>query len=304
MAQQKGSLAGSRRTDAWTVATGQAARWIGLELDLRMPRTWFGPSWAMLGGVVASGALTFELRSLLLVAVAWLVSEPLLASLAALSLEVARARRDCTLPPLAAGRWRLPYGQPGSPGQRLLDWLAAQAARLRWNWQAAGAYGPRWLLLALMTLVLAALAGAWAVGVAALALLALGWVAATRPLRGAAREMVAAGHILAAWLMGHGAFAAIDYRGLLVGLGFAAVWYAWTRRPPFLRLLAVAHVLLAGLLAALRAPLAAGGVLLLSVPLFVLLPENASNQRSYLQHTQAFLMASLLLAAWGLVWPL
>jgi len=286
------------------VASGQAARWIGVELDVRAPRTWFGPSWAMLGGVLSSGGLAFDPRSLVLLALAWLVSEPLLGSLAALSMEMARLRREATLPPLPAGQWRLPYVQPGSPGGRLLGALAAQAARLQWNWRAMAGAAPRWALLALITLVLGAAAGAWTAAVAILAVLALLWVAASRPLQRAEREVVAAAHLLAAWLLGHGAFAAVDYRTLLVGLGFAAIWYAWTRRPPLLRLLVVVHVLLAGLLAALHAPLAAGGVLLLAVPLVVLLPANASSQRSYLQHTQAFLMASLFLAAWGLVWPL
>ncbi len=293
-----------QRPDAWTVATGQAARWIGLDLHLRAPRTWFGPTWAMLGGVLASGGLAFEQRSLILLAVAWLVSEPLLGSLAALSMEMARLRRECALDPERAPAWSLPYVQPGSPGRHLLDLLAAGAARLRWNWLAVADAGPRWALLALIAIALGAAVGTWVLVVALLAVLALLWMAATRPLEGEEREVVAAAHLLAAWLVGHGAFAAVDYRAFLVGLAFAGIWYAWTRRPPLLRMFAALHVLLAGLLAALHAPLAAGGVLLLAVPLVVLLPENASNQRSYLQHTQAFLMASLLLAAWGLVWPL
>lgn len=66
--------------------------------------------------------------------------------------------------------------------------------------------------------------------------------------------------------------------------------------------MAAAHVLLAGLLAAAHAPLSAGGVLLLAVPLFILLPEGPSNQRTYLPQCQFYLMTSLLLAAWGLVW--
>ncbi len=304
MPDERGTPASPQRADSWTVATGQAARWIGLELDLRAPRTWFGPSWAMLGGVVASGGLTLDARSLVILAVVWLVSEPLLGSLAALSMELARARQSCALPAPAARRWSLPYVQPGSPGDRALVRLSARAARLSWNWRAVGELGPRWLLLALIVLVLGAVAGGWAMLVLGVAEVALLWVAATRPLRGEAREAVGAGHLLVAWLLGHAAYAAVDHGALLVGLAFAAIWYAWTRRPPLLRVLAVAHVLVAAVLAALRAPLAAGGVLLLAVPVFVLVPENASSQRSYLQHTQAFLMASLLLAAWGLVWPL
>lgn len=293
----------AQRPDAWTVAAGQATRWVGLELDLRAPRTWFGPSWALLAGVLSSGAMGLDLRSLVMLAVAWLASEPLLGSLSALSVEAARARRACARPPLPPRHLSLPYLQPGSPGRRLLDALAAQVARLQWNWQATEGAAARWALLASITLVLGAVAGAWAGAVLALAVLALLWVAAMRPLRGAEREALAAAHLLVAWLVGHGTFAPLDLRTLLAGVGLAVIWYAWTRRPPLLRVLAVAHLLLAGLLAAVHAPLAAGGVLLLAVPLLVLLPENESNQRSYLQHTQAFLMASSLLAAWGLVWP-
>lgn len=293
-----------QRPEAWAAVAGQAARWVGLDVDLHAPRTWFGPSWALLAGVLSSGAVGLDLRSLLLLAVAWLVSEPLLGSLLALSLEVARARHACTRGPVPASHWRLPYVQPGSPGQRLLDALAQRWARLQWNWQATEGAGMRWAILALMALVLGALAGEWPGVVLAVTLLLLLSVAAGRPLRGKEREALAAAHLLVAWLVGHGTFAPIDAQALAVGVGFAAIWFAWTQRPPLLRVLAVAHLLTAGVLAALHAPLAAGGVLLLAVPLFVLLPEDAGHQQSYLRHTQAFLMASMLLAAWGLVWRL
>ena len=292
-----------QRPEGWTVA-GQVARWVGLQVELQAPRTWFGPSWALLAGILSSGGLGFDLRSLLFVAVAWLVSDPLLGSLAAVALEAAKARHECTRPPLPAPRWRLPYVQPGSPGQRLLDALAAWAARAEWQWQATEGGAWRGLLLAFMALVLGAVAGPGPLAVLALAVLGLARLAAGRPLRAREREGLAAAQMLVAWLVGHGTFAALDSRTFLVGLGFATIWYAWTGRPPLLRLLAVAHVLVAGLLAALHAPLAAGGILLLAVPLVVLAPENAGSQRSYLQHTQAFLMVSMLLAAWGLVWPL
>ena len=293
-----------QRPEAWTVAAGQAARWVGLAVDLRAPRTWFGPTWALLAGILSSGALGLDARSLLLVAVAWLAGDPLLGSLVAISLDAAKARHECTRPPLAAPRWSLPYVQPGSPGQRLLDALAGRAARLQWNWQATEGGAVRWSLLAFMTLVLGAVAGAWPLLVLLVVVVGLLGVAGSRPLRSREREGLAAAHLLVAWLVGRGTFAPVDTPAFLIGVGFAAIWYAWTSRPPLLRVLAVAHVLVAGLLAALHAPLAAGGVLLLAVPLLVLLPENASNQRSYLRHTQAFLMASMLLAAWGLVWPL
>jgi len=287
-----------------TGAVGQAVRWVGLQVDLHVPHTWFGPSWALLAGILSSGGLGFDLRSVLFAAVAWLVSDPLLGSLLAVSLDAAKARHSCTRPPLPPARWSLPYVQAGSPGQRLLDALAARAARLKWHWEATEGGALRWLLLAFMGLVMGAVAGPGPFIVLTLAVLGLLGIAAGRPLHSEERDSLAAAHLLTAWLVGHSTFGPLDPGTVLVGLGFATIWYAWTRQPPLLRLLAVAHVLVAGLLAALRAPLAAGGVLLLAVPLVVLVPENGGRRRSYLQHTQAFLMASMLLAACGLVWPL
>ena len=293
---------GAERGEAWTVATGQAARWIALELDLRAPRTWFGPSWAVLGGVVSSGQVPLQVGSLVILAVTWLICEPLLGSLLALSLEISKARQGAGTPAAPPGRWSMPYMRRGSPGRRALDAMAGWLARLASAWRALGGAAERWALLALISVALGMVAGDVALAVVALSVLGLLVVAVRKPLRSEARDALGAGQFLAAWLLGHGAFAGFDYATVLVGLGFAAIWFAWTRRPPLARGFVAAHILLAGVLAAVRAPLAAGGVLLLAVPLFALWPDSPSSQRTYLQHTQVYLMASLLFAAWGLVY--
>ncbi len=293
---------GTDRPDSWTAATGQAARWIGLELDLRAPRTWFGPSWAVLAGVVSSGNVPLGLRSLVIVAVAWLISEPLLGSLVALSAEIAKARRDRPSVPAASRRLRLPYVHPDSPGRRALDWLGAALAQAAADWRSLEGAGERWLLLALVAAVLGAVAGGWVPWLVFASLAGLAYVALRRPLHTDGREIVGACQILVAWLVGRSAFANPDYGSFLLGAGYAAIWFAWTRRPPLVRVFAAAHVALAGLLAAGHAPLSAGGILLLAVPPLVLAPEGPSSQRTYLQQTQLYLMAGLLLAAWGLVW--
>ncbi len=293
---------GTDRPDSWTATTGQAARWIGLELDLRAPRTWFGPSWAVLAGAVSSGNVALGLRSLVIVAVVWLISEPLLGSLVALSTEIAKARRNRPPGPAPSRRLLLPYVRPGSPGRRALDWLGAALAQAIGDWRAMEGAGERWLLLALVTTVLGAVAGGWVPWLALAALGGLAYVAGRRPLHSEGREIVGACQIFVAWLVGRSAFANPGYQSLLLGAGYAAIWFAWTRRPPLVRVFAAAHVALAGLLAACHAPLSAGGVLLLAVPPLVLAPEGPSSQRTYLQQTQLYLMAGLLLAAWGLVW--
>ncbi|MDI7274843.1 MAG: hypothetical protein QME94_02580, partial [Anaerolineae bacterium] len=161
-----------------------------------------------------------------------------------------------------------------------------------------------WLLLALITVILSLVAGGWVPALVALSLVALLAVAAGRPPRSEAREALGGGHFLVAWLVGRSAFADPDYHALLVGLALAVVWHAWTRRPPLVAALVAGQLLLAGLLAALQAPLLAGMLLLLMVPPLALLPEGPSSQRTYLRQTQLYLMASSLAAAWGLVWRL
>jgi len=256
----------------------------------------------MFGGVVSSGNVPFQLRSLVILAVVWLVSEPLLGSLLAFAVEIARVRCASRAEAPAPPGWRIPYVQPASPGGRTLDRLADLVASFAADWRALGGAGARWVLLALITAVLGTVAGGWVPLLVLLSLVALACVAAGKPLRSDAREALSAGQIFVAWLVGRSAFFEPDWQALLIAAAFAAIWYAWTRRPPLAELMAATHVLLAGLLAAAHAPLSAGGVLLLAVPLFVLRPESPSTQRTYLPQTQHFLMASLLLAAWGLVW--
>jgi hypothetical protein len=256
----------------------------------------------MLGGLVSSGHVPTSTRNLIIVAVAWLVSEPLLGSLLALSAEIARLRRARRTGSASDEGWRMPYVQPASPGGRALARLAEWAAGVAWDWRAIEGAGERWVLLTLMAVVLSLVAGGWVPLLAAVALLGLALVAVGAPLRSGAREALGAAHVFLAWTIGHTLYRDPDQRALLVGAAFAAIWYAWTQRPPLAACTAAVHILLATLLVAVHAPLSAGGVLLLAVPLLVLQPESPSNQRTYLPQTQLYLMASSLLAACGLIW--
>lgn len=290
--------------ESWAAAPGQVARWIGVELDLQAPRTWHGPTWAMLGGMVSSGNVPLTLRSVVLLAVAWLVSEPLLGSLLHLAMQIARLRHADRTREVVEVRWTIPYARPHSPAQRAMDRLAARVGRLLGEWRALQGAGAQWLLLALITATLSAVAGGYVPVLVLVALAVTVAVALRRPARGQAREALAAGQFMVAWLVGRSTFVDADYYAVLAGLGLAVVWYAWTRRPPLVPALAAGQLLLAGLLAALHAPLLAGLILLLTVPPLALLPEGPSSQRTYLAHTQPYLMASLLAVAWGLVWPI
>ena len=295
---------GVRRANAWTVSTGQAARWVALQLDLRAPRTWSGPSWALLAGAVSSGYVPPNARSLVILAVAWLVGEPLLGSLLGLSVGIAKARAAGRAEALSAPSWRLPYIQPDSPGGRALNRLATWAAGAAAEWRLVEGAGRQWVLLALVTLVLAAVAGGWVLPLSAFGTAALALVAMGRSRRSQERELLGTGQFLLAWLIGGSVFGDPDYRTVMLAAAFTSIWYAWTQRPPKGYLLAAVHGLLAVLLVAVQAPITAGAVLLLGVPLFVLEPESPSSQRTYLPQTQVYLMGSMLLAAWGLGWNL
>jgi hypothetical protein len=302
MSADKEADLSAQRGDSFAAATVHAARWIGLVVDLQAPRTWFGPSWAYLCGVLASGGLNLQTTTLALVALGWVLVEPLLGSLAALTVEAARLWRGKQAEAPAAWHWTLPYVQPGTPGQRVLDRLARWAARGWLHWQTIEPIGVRWLLLATATLAMGWLLGGYALGVTLVALAAMLVAAAARALRVETRPVLGTLQLLLAWLVGRGAFATLDWRTLLLGALYAAAWYAWTQRPPIAWTLVVTQLATAALLVWGHAPISAAGCLLLAVPLAVQWPENANSQRAYLQHTQLFLMASLLMAAWGLGW--
>ena len=84
MATERRVGRGAPGEDSWAGAGGQGARWIALNLELRAPHTWLGPSWALLAGALSSGNLGLEPRTLVMLAVVWLLAEPLLGSLEAL----------------------------------------------------------------------------------------------------------------------------------------------------------------------------------------------------------------------------
>jgi len=292
----------SHKPEPWSPTSGQAARWIALHLELHAPHTWFGPTWAFLGGVVSCGQAPLTAAGLVIVLVAWLVSEPFLGSLLALAADIAAMRQAGRADPLAPRRWSLPYVRPGTPGQRLLDYLARVEARFRHGWHIAGEAGEKWLFLAIATLLLSLIAGGPAALLAGVMVVAALGVTTLRPLSASVRVGLGAMHFFVSWLIGRVTLGALDYRVAAVGAGFALVWFAWTLRPPRAWLLALAELATAALLVLWHAPVAAVGILLLAAPLFALWPDGPTSQRGYLAHTQAFLMASLLLAAGGLAW--
>ena len=302
MSREKGTDLSVHRTESWAPANGQAARWLAFHLEVRAPHTWFGPTWAFLGGVVSCGQAPTGIRSLVLVLIGWLVCEPLLGSLLALSGEIAALRQAGRRDPVVVRRWTLPYVQTGTPGQRVLDGLARAAALSGHGWRVAGEAGERWFFLAAITLLLSLAAGMTVVPLVAAMVLLSFLVAALRPLPGPLRVAAGALQFLTAWLAGRAALGALDARVLAAGVGLALVWFAWTQRPPRALWLALGELLTAGLLIAWRAPIAGVGMLLMAAPLFALWPDGPTSQRSYLASTQVFLMVALLLVAGGLAW--
>lgn len=90
-------------------------------------RTWLklGPGWAMLAGVISSGSWQLDLASVLQVVSLWLLVDPLLGTLWALSgpQGLWRQLHPAQLPPAPKYGFALPYAQPGSVAGNFSLWV-------------------------------------------------------------------------------------------------------------------------------------------------------------------------------------
>jgi hypothetical protein len=106
------------------------------------------------------------------------------------------------------------------------------------------------------------------------------------------------------WLAGHAVFGPLTPSSSLLALILALAWgVAWRVESPRGRFMAAGGQLLAAaLLIALGQPLAACGLVLLSIPKLALLPWIGRGQPAnwYVRHTRPWLMATMLIAAWAL----
>jgi len=271
--------------------------------------SWLGPLWAMLCGVLASKAFSWQggedwVRLALLA---------LLLDAGWGTLWAALASTDWAGPVQRWHEWhknralaRLPYTMPGTPGDRISHWMGRAEAWWRealWPIcgsavQAAVAALP---LIALLGMLLGPeillLSGA------ALALMQLGviWTSG--------RDDVPAGWdgligIALPWLAGHAAFGLVSLPSASLAVLFALAWgSAWNVPSRGARTAAVVSQLSsAGCLIALHRPLAAGVMLLLLMPQAALLPWIRRHLPTvrFVRHTRPWLLAAMAVAALAL----
>jgi len=285
---------------------------IRLQAHLADPVTWMGPAWAALCGVAASGSFGWRgddwLRLALLI---------LLVDGGWGTLWTALGASDWATPLRRWRDWRSgepvstpPYTLPGSPGDRASRWLGQlRAWRRDVLWPACGPALSAICVALPVTAALAALLGPEPVllSLAALAVMQLGlaWEGGRGTVAPGWNSVIG---VMLPWLAGHVAFGASRGITLLgsagLALAFALAWGAARRADSsWQRALGIgAQCTAAMLLVALRHPLAAGCLLLLLAPQLALFPWLRRGQPAswYVRHTQPWLMAAMLIAAWAL----
>lgn len=232
------------------LSESQAVEPIGPSLHLGgvgMPRaTWLGPAWALLCGLIASAAFTFDGPGLLVAALAFVVAD-----WAWPAFWTTCVRSDWLVP---IARWpeiastqrlvHLPYLQPGSPGDRALRW----AARFGEWWRsafapAAGASVVGALAALVIALTLSAAIG-WRALALTLAVLAITGLGLLHALRTALDSdgLRAAVYGALPWWLGHAAFAPLSAEsagaGALFGLSYWTLMRSGERAPSPIGLIA------------------------------------------------------------------
>lgn len=264
--------------------------------------TWLGPLWAAVCGLIASAAFRFDGPNVLIAALLFIVAD-----WAWPALWTTLVRTDWLAPfarwravPTAEGVPRLPYIQPGSPGDRLLKWLAhLDAWRRSVLAPLAGSSGLSACVALSIALVLSAVIGwrALALTLAALALSSLGTLRALRTGVDS-DELRSIVYGTLPWWLGHAAFAPLTAAsagmGLLFGLAYSGLMAAGPRAPRSIAL--IAPQLVAALV------LFTGGQPLAAFIVGVSIAAQAALRTFLLEHAfarraQVWLMATMLAAA-------
>jgi hypothetical protein len=271
-------------------------------------RTWLGPAWAALCGVVASHGFGGQgpdwLRLALLI---------LLVDAGWGTLWAALGSTDWATPLRRWRNWHLgasvktvPYTLPGSPGDQASRWLGQ--LRAWWHdifWVACGPAISAIVVALPVTLLLGAMLGSelLLLSVAALAVMQLGlaWDSGRGRV---APVWDAAVAVTFPWLTGHVGFRSLTLSSAGLALAFALAWgAAWRAESAWGRVLvAGAQFLATALFVVLQHPLTAGCMLLLLVPQLALMPwlQRGKSVSWYVRNTRPWLMAAMLVAAWAL----
>lgn len=285
-------------------------RRIALELRSARPMTWMGPIAATLCGALAASGLVLSSESVLRVAIAILLTDPLLGAWRAawVNTDWRRPMRGWQATPTRA--WMLvPYARLGSPAARFSQWLSSRSNFWR---DAVMPYVGQSLTALLVTGVIAlfiALALGTATFILTLAALLFAPLESELGENGAGRWLRAGAEIGMAWLIGDAAisrvlppvdsalvalFFAVSYRGLLSVASRPRLGFA---------ILNVSQVLVIVLLIARGAIINATIVALALGALILwetLVRAGRASAPAFMRRAQWFLLVAMVMAALGI----
>jgi len=284
---------------------------LGLGAWWAKPRLWLGPAWAVLCGSLASGRLSFDGRTFLVLLLSLFLGDPLLGTIWREASIIASPSNPASLSEGAKVRLSSPpYTLPGSLANRLLLW--AEEGLSSWS-----SVWPRFeaplagLAFALpLTIVLAILLGQSILLLVAAALI----LVALESLRlhdgrGPSRLLRASYAGGVAWLVGYLAFSPLVPQTSLQRHSEASLWaliytgllYAFQsidkgERDKGMRLLNLVQIFGVALLVLAKEPIFAGVVALLLLPQMLLQPVFQRGG-SYLRRTQFFALIAMMVGA-------
>lgn len=282
-------------------------RRIALELLSARPATWIGPAWATWCGALASGAFALSGETLLRVAIAVLLADPLLGAWRA-----AWVNTDWRAPlriwrPSPTRSWMLlPYARLDSPAARLSQWLSSRAKFWRSAlWPEVGPAISALLVSGLIAVSVALVLGTRTFILTLLALL-LAPLETELGARSHGQWARAFSEVGAAWLIGSAALARPSWDSILLAFFFACAYRGWlaltTARELGFALSNLAQIVVAVILVARGAMVHAGlvGTGVIAQTLWQALARRVnSSDTTYLARVQWFVLASMLVAAVG-----
>jgi hypothetical protein len=279
--------------------TGQLIR---LNIPTRDRALWIGPAWSVICGLIASGAIVWRGQSLLFAVLMILLADGIWATLWWTLVETEWSE--------VLARWQdieidqptrsLPFTQSGSPADRLLRWLEKSRVWLRSIvWPQHGSAILTGLGSIGLGVIVSIIIGwqALALSLAAFALIQLALI--TRKIRAGSVSIIHG--LLAvglAWLLGHAAFAQINWLSFVIALLFSIAYSGVIEvirlEKPVRRWL-IPQILIISLLAILQQPLAAFA--LISMLSAQALLATVLHGPRFARSAQWWLMIAMLIAA-------
>ncbi len=292
------------------MARPSLGRRVALELRSARPTTWLGPIAATICGAIAASGLIVSGETLLRVAIAILLTDPILGAWRAawVNTDWTSPMRDWQATPTRA--WMLvPYARLGSPAARFSQWLSSRAK----FWREAVMPQVGHSLTAILVTGLIALSVALVLGTSAffltLGALLLAPLESELGEHGAGRWARAFAEIGMAWLIGDAALSGIipPLDSALVALLFATLYRGLLSVPSRPRLgFAIAnfaYVLLIIFLLARGAMINATIVALMLGALVLwqtLVRAGRADAKNFMGRAQWFVLLSMLIAALGI----